>query len=136
LLRLNCRVSASSISRVLRTHGIDPAPRRAPTTWRSFLRRQAAGILACDFFTVDTVFLQRLCVLFVIEFRSRRVRLAGVTALWGAQTSSCSSPVLMQETAEQVTSAHLTGSFSPTTVSRAGRSGASSRSARWGRCRL
>jgi transposase InsO family protein len=80
LLRLGCRISASSISRVLRAHGIDPAPRRAPTTWRSFLRRQAAGILACDFFTVDTVFLQRLYVLFIIELRSRRVRLAGVTA--------------------------------------------------------
>jgi hypothetical protein len=60
LLRLGCQVSASSIRRVLRAHEIDPAPRRAPTTWRSFLRWQAAGILACDFFTVDTVFLQRL----------------------------------------------------------------------------
>jgi hypothetical protein len=80
LLRLGCQVSASSICRVLRAHGIDPAPRRAPTTWRSFLRRQTAGILACDFFTVDTVFLQRLYVLFVIELRSRRVQLAGVTA--------------------------------------------------------
>ena len=80
LLRLGCRISASTISRVLRAHGIDPAPRRAPTTWRSFLRHQAVGILACDFFTVDTVFLKRLYVLFIIELRSRRVRLAGVTA--------------------------------------------------------
>ncbi len=48
LLRLGCQVSASSIRRVLRAHGVDPAPRRAPTTWPSFLRRQAAGILACD----------------------------------------------------------------------------------------
>ena len=80
LLRLGCQISASSISRVLRAHGVDPAPRRAPTTWRSFLRRQAAGILACDFFTVDTVLLRRLYVLFVIELGSRRVHLAGVTA--------------------------------------------------------
>jgi putative transposase len=80
LLRLGCQVSTSSIRRVLHAHGIHPAPRRAPTTWRSFLRRQAAGILACDFFTVDTVLLQRLYVLFVIELGSRRVHLAGVTA--------------------------------------------------------
>ena len=80
LLRLGCRVSASSIRRVLRAHGLDPAPRRAATSWRAFLRQQAAGILACDFFTVDTVFLQRVYVLFVIELGSRRVHLVGVTA--------------------------------------------------------
>jgi putative transposase len=69
LLRLGCRVSASSIARVLRANGLQPAPCRAvrSTTWRSFLRRQAAGILACDFLTVDTVFLQRLYVLFFIS---------------------------------------------------------------------
>jgi putative transposase len=80
LLHLGCQVSASSIRRVLRAHGVDPAPRRAPTTWRSFLRRQAADILACDFLTVDTVWLRRLYVLFVMELGSRRVHLAGVTA--------------------------------------------------------
>jgi putative transposase len=60
LLRLGCQISASSIRRVLRAHGVDPAPRRSPTTWRSFLRRQAAGILACHFLTVDTIWLRRL----------------------------------------------------------------------------
>jgi transposase len=59
LLRLGCHISASSIRRVLHAHGMDPAPRRAPTTSRSFLCRPAAGILACDVFTVDTVWLQR-----------------------------------------------------------------------------
>jgi HTH-like domain len=82
LLRRGCRVSASSIARVLRANGLQPAPRRAAAspTWRSFLRQQAAGILACDFLTVDTVFLQRLDVLFFIQLQTRRVQLAGVTA--------------------------------------------------------
>jgi transposase InsO family protein len=74
---------------VLRAHGIDPAPRRAPSSWRSFLRQQAAGIVACDFFTVDTTFLRRVYVLFFIELGSRQVHLAGVTdhptGLWVAQ---------------------------------------------------
>jgi hypothetical protein len=39
---------------------LQPAPRPASTTWRSSLRRQAAGIVACDLLTVDTVFRQRL----------------------------------------------------------------------------
>jgi putative transposase len=89
LLRLGVRVSASSIRRMLRAHGLDPAPRRASTSWRSFLRQQAAGIVACDFFTVDTIFLRRVYVLVFIEPASRRVRLAGVTdhptGAWVAQ---------------------------------------------------
>jgi putative transposase len=60
LLGLGCQVSASSIARVLRANGLQPAPRPASTTWRWFLRRQAAAIVACDFRTVDTVVLQRL----------------------------------------------------------------------------
>ncbi|HEY4725747.1 MAG TPA: helix-turn-helix domain-containing protein, partial [Actinomycetota bacterium] len=84
LLRLGVRVSATAIRTTLSRHGLDPAPRRASTTWRAFLRRQAAGIVACDFFTVDTVWLRRLYVLFFIELDTRRVHLAGVTASPGA----------------------------------------------------
>jgi putative transposase len=80
LLRLGVRVSATVIRSTLRRHGLDPAPRRTTTTWRKFLRQQAAGIVACDFFTVDTVWLRRLYVLFFIELDTRRVHLAGVTA--------------------------------------------------------
>jgi putative transposase len=82
LLHLGVRVSATAIHETLHRHGLDPAPRRATMTmtWRAFLRQQAAGILACDFFTVDTVWLRRLYVLFFIELDTRRVHLAEVTA--------------------------------------------------------
>jgi len=89
LLRLGVHVSATAIRSMLRRHGLDPAPRRVAVTWRAFLRQQAAGIIACDFFTVDTVWLRRLYVLFFIELDTRRVHLAGVTAhpdgAWVAQ---------------------------------------------------
>jgi putative transposase len=60
LLHLGVRVSATAIRGTLHRHGLDPAPRRTATTWRAFLRQQAAGILACDCFTVDTAALRRL----------------------------------------------------------------------------
>jgi putative transposase len=85
LQRLGVEVSATAIRTTLRRHGLDPAPRRAAGTWRAFLRQQAAGIVACDFFTVDTVFLRRLSVLFFIEHDTRRVHLAGVTANPGSR---------------------------------------------------
>ena len=74
------QTSATAIRTTLRRHGLDPAPRRASSTWRAFLRQQAAGIVACDFFTVDSIWLRQLYVLFFIELDTRRVHVAGVTA--------------------------------------------------------
>jgi putative transposase len=71
LLRLDVHVSATAVCTTLRRHGLDPVPRRTATTWRAFLRHQAAGIVACDFFTVETVSLRRLYVLFFIELETR-----------------------------------------------------------------
>ncbi len=79
LLKLDIRVSATTVRTILLRHGLNPAPRRAGPTWTEFLRAQAAGILACDFFTVETVFLRTLYVLFFIEVGSRRIHIQGVT---------------------------------------------------------
>ena len=78
--KLGVTVAPSTVWEILRAAGIDPAPRRAGPTWRQFLRAQAAGILAVDFFHVDTVLLKRLYVLVFIEHGTRRMHLGGVTA--------------------------------------------------------
>ncbi len=80
LVALGMPLSASSVWNVLHRHGIEPAPRRASVNWREFLHQQAAAILECDFFTVETLWLRRFYVLFCIELSRRRVYLAGITA--------------------------------------------------------
>ena len=79
LLKLGHRCSHLTVRRVLRRHGLPPAPRRSQRSWREFVRQHADQILATDFFVVDTVWMTRMYVLFFIEVGSRRVHLAGCT---------------------------------------------------------
>jgi len=80
LRKLGITVSKGSVATVLGRHGLPPAPRREGPTWSQFLSTQAKGILASDFFGVDSVTLRRYYGLFVIEVDSRVVHLLGVTA--------------------------------------------------------
>ena len=76
--KLGIKVSGTSVRNILRRNGLGPAPRRGGPSWAEFLRSQAAGVLACDFFTVETVALTRMYVLFFIELERRLYGLAGL----------------------------------------------------------
>ena len=80
LIGLGHPVAASTVWQILKSAGLDPAPRRSGPTWRQFLSVQAHAILAVDLAHVDTVFLRRLYVLVVIEHGRRSVHLPGIAA--------------------------------------------------------
>src|SRR5262249_22902901 len=76
---LGVGVSATSVRKVLLEAGLQPAPERGHSSWRMFLRAQAASMLACDFLTVETAFVQRIYVLFFISLATRRIEYAACT---------------------------------------------------------
>ena len=80
LTGLGFKLAPSTVWQILKDAGIDPAPRRTGQAWRGFLAGQAKTIRAADSSHVDTVFLQRLYVLFFIEHGTWRVHLAGISA--------------------------------------------------------
>jgi hypothetical protein len=80
LRKLGITVLATLVRNVLGRAGIPPAPERAASSWRSFLRHHGNTILACDVFTVDTVWLRRLYVLFFVSIRTRRVEYVACTS--------------------------------------------------------
>jgi len=80
LLKLGRPCSHVTVRKVMRLHGVPPAPRRSTRSWEEFVRQHARHLLATDFFTVETAWLGRLYVLFFIEVGSRRVHLGGISA--------------------------------------------------------
>jgi hypothetical protein len=89
LKSLGLAASPTTIRKVLACEGVPPAPERARQSWCSFLRQRAASVLACDFFPVETLGLQRIYVLFVLSLATRRVEFIACTpnpdGAWVAQ---------------------------------------------------
>ena len=79
LHRIGHRIAASTVWKVLKDNGRDPTPNRTGPSWSEFIANQAHAIVATDFFTVDTVMLRRIYVLFFIEVDTRRVHIGGIT---------------------------------------------------------
>jgi transposase len=80
LRKLGIAVSATSVRNILAQAGLPPAPQRDRQSWRTFLRTHRESIVACDFFTVDTVWLRRLYVLVFLSIGSRRVEYFACTS--------------------------------------------------------
>jgi hypothetical protein len=94
-------IAPSSVWAILKRHGIEPSPRRSGPTWAEFLTAQAKGLIACDFFHVDTVLLRRLYVLFFIHHDTRTVRITGVSANPAKEWVTQQARNLLMELGEQ-----------------------------------
>jgi putative transposase len=95
-------IAAASVWAILKRHGVEPSPRRSGPTWAEFLTAQAKGLMACDFFHVDTLLLRGLYVLVFIHHDTRLVRIAGITsnpvATWVTQQARNMSMELADQT--------------------------------------
>jgi hypothetical protein len=80
LARLGHTIAPSTVWRILQAAGVDPAPRRTGPSWREFLTAQAEGIIAADFFHIDTITGRRLYALAFLEHGTRKLHITGVTA--------------------------------------------------------
>jgi putative transposase len=80
LPKLSIAVSATSVRNIFANAGSPPAPQRDRQSWRTFLKAHGESILACDFLTVDTVWLRRLYVLVFVSIGSRRIEYLACTS--------------------------------------------------------
>jgi transposase InsO family protein len=103
MVGLGYRVAPATVWNILRQAGLDPAPRRTGPSWREFCRAQATSMLACDFFTVDTVLLRRIYLFFVLEVGTRRVHILGATRHPTGEWVTQQARNLMLELGEQAT---------------------------------
>jgi putative transposase len=98
---LGITVSATSVRKVLLEEGLQPAPERSDSSWRAFLRAQAASVLACDFLSVETAFLQRVYVLFFISLATRRIEYIACTPNPGGHWTAQQARNLVMQLGDQ-----------------------------------